>query len=354
MNNIDELIEIIKELNNLAHFEEIIKAFQIRHNMLLFSNHKKIILDQLQNNSNIFAYDEHNNVWSIIHNDKKIINTYNSSIVDKILEEFVDGYFVYRDVKSSNGEIQYRIATPSDKRICDIIKSKRQYKVYSAIELKAIEKYYDNYSNRKGEHRPYRYHIPLATKSNDSKLIVCRVAYMKNYNGINEEDKPVNGGSYVQKTGDAEEKYNFYNFNGYCYGFVETKHTNGVNNKLHIENIDSNYKGKESIDNVRVIFVSSNPNTRKNVVVGWYDNAKVFVDRQYHTINGNEHQYNLLCNYDDSHLINDENRKFEIPNASVAGNDYGIGQSNIWYIQNNEKASKFLEDLVDYINSISN
>lgn len=355
MTNAKELSNILTELGGTASLKDIVLLYQKKNKRPVFSDQYSVFKKILTDYRDIFVYNHGTDKWSLVASDKSYTkkSSKNISIVDDILDEFVDGYFLYRDVEDKNGEILYRIATPTDKRICDIVKNNKHYKVYSAIKLKCIEKYFTQYSSREVEHRPYQYHVPVSIKNYDTKLIVCRVAYMKNYNGISEEDRPINGGSYVQKTGDAEEKYNFYNMDGYCYGFVETKHTNGVNNKLHIENIDYNYKGKKSIDNVRVVFVSSNPKIRKNIVIGWYDNAEVFAERQYHQINGNEHQYNIKCSYVDSHLIKEENRRFEIPNASVAGNDYGIGQSNIWYIKNNEKASKLLEELVDYINSIN-
>ena len=60
----------------------------------------------------------------------------------------------------------------------------------------------------------------------DSKRILfCNITYMKYYQGITKEDKPVNGGSYIGDTGDAIEKYNFYvRSNGMVFGFVETKY----------------------------------------------------------------------------------------------------------------------------------
>ena len=43
---------------------------------------------------------------------------------------------------------------------------------------------------------------------------------MKNYQGVTDEDKPRDGGSYVTENGIAYESYNFKNFNGKCYGYV--------------------------------------------------------------------------------------------------------------------------------------
>ena len=42
------------------------------------------------------------------------------------------------------------------------------------------------------------------------RILFCNIAWMKEYRG-NEDGKdiPLNGGSYVDETGDAHEKYNF-------------------------------------------------------------------------------------------------------------------------------------------------
>ena len=71
------------------------------------------------------------------------------------------------------------------------------------------------------------------------------LAWMKEYRGNEDgKDTPLNGGSYVDETGDAHEKYNFtpVNMEGkeglYCLVFFETKSHNGKDvNQMRIENI---------------------------------------------------------------------------------------------------------------------
>ena len=66
------------------------------------------------------------------------------------------------------------------------------------------------------------------------RILFCNIAWMKEYRGNEDgKDTPLNGGSYVDETGDAHEKYNFtpVNMEGkeglYCLGFFETKSHNG-------------------------------------------------------------------------------------------------------------------------------
>ena len=139
----------------------------------------------------------------------------------------------------------------------------------------------------------------------DNQLLFCNITYMKYYNGDDENDRPVHGGKYVDKTGDAYEKNNFREeTDGYYYGFVETKYNDGYESgkypkKIHIEKINSQYKGKEYIENVTVVFCAKSDILDTTVIVGWYKNATVYRERK--TIYGR--QYNIKAKVEDSYLI---------------------------------------------------
>lgn len=92
--------------------------------------------------------------------------------------------------------------------------------------------------------------------------------------------------------------------------------------------------------------VAFSPILKKNVVVGWYDNATVFRNRVIEP----ERIYMMKCSFSNAHLIPEERRSFEVPRAR--GNAYGIGQSNFWYIQKTEAAREYEDRLTEYIDSI--
>lgn len=185
-------------------------------------------------------------------------------------------------------------------------------------------------------------------------MLVCRITWMKKYEGISNDDKPIGGGFYVDSNNDAFEKFNFcVQEDGLVHGFVETKYSQGHTadikyaNSIHIENLDISAKSNEKVDNVRVVFVSYNPEAQKTVVVGWYDHATVYRNR---------FEYNgffttMTCQKEDAHLIPVQERTFEIPKASK-NNDYGIGQSNLWYIQMFDAARGLEQKLITYLDSI--
>ena len=52
------------------------------------------------------------------------------------------------------------------------------------------------------------------------KVVFCEVAWMKQYRGVTDDDKPMNGGKYIEENGDGGEVYNFKPCNRKCYGYV--------------------------------------------------------------------------------------------------------------------------------------
>ena len=195
----------------------------------------------------------------------------------------------------------------------------------------------------------------LGIVSNNERVLFCNIAYMKHYDCLNYEEKPINGGQYIIDTGDAFEKYNFHRCeDGMVRGFVETKYVGGYKNgnrtpkQLHIENIDPSYKEQDEIDYVTVVFCAKNPdkNIDKTVIVGWYKNAKVYRNRKEYL----ERPFNLETKYEHAILLSEDERTFEIPRAKSNDDNIGFGQANIWYANKNEHKS-FVDEVLKYIDA---
>lgn len=168
---------------------------------------------------------------------------------------------------------------------------------------------------------------------------------MKEYRG-NEDGKdiPLNGGSYVDETGDAHEKYNFtpVNMEGreglYCLGFFETKSHNGKDvNQMRIENIAGCelLKKEESVDDVLVVYCAKHPAHKFTTVVGWYKHATVYRHYQEAVFAPEDIQYyNAIANSSDCVLlpagIRSRKVQWEVPRKSN-GWAYGFGRANVWY-----------------------
>ena len=163
------------------------------------------------------------------------------------------------------------------------------------------------------------------------RILFCNIAWMKEYRG-NEDGKdiPLNGGSFVDETGDAHEKYNFtpVNMEGreglYCLGFFETKSHNGKDvNQMRIENIAGCelLKKEESVDDVLVVYCAKHPAHKFTTVVGWYKHATVF--RHYQEA---------------------------VPRKSN-GWAYGFGRANVWYAsEEDSRLQDYLARLEKQIN----
>lgn len=194
----------------------------------------------------------------------------------------------------------------------------------------------------------------IENKRINQRYLFCNIAYMKNYDASLFEEIPLNGGSYVAQTNDAYEKNNFHIYeDGFVRGFVETKYVDGafggqkIPKQLRIENIDSQFKNKNSIDNVLVIFCAHSPITNKTVIVGWYKNAIVLRNRETY----NNQQYNLIANYKDAVLLKERDRIMEIPRAAQHKDNLGFGQANVWYANQPEHLD-FVGNVLNYINSV--
>ena len=195
------------------------------------------------------------------------------------------------------------------------------------------------------------------------KILFCNIAYMKNYKGITDDDKPSFGGSYVDETGDAQEKFNFESFKLNeeicCLGFVETKISKGKKdrNKLHIEkirnaNIDENVS---ILNDVLVVWCARSKTYNHTMVVGWYKDATV--TKEYRTIESKDNimqEYFMSAKKENCVLL-PENIRSKITQWKVprrGGNiSFGFGQANVWFANelDNIRLDEFLEKMVQKI-----
>lgn len=201
------------------------------------------------------------------------------------------------------------------------------------------------------------------------KILFCNIAWMKNYMGIKEDDKPVNGGKKVDENIQANEEYNFRPINiigkdeKYCLGFVETKSNNRKDsNQLHIEKIDnSNIENDvESVDNVLVIWCAKSDYSDFISIVGWYNNATVF--RHYNIMeseDGYKQYYNIYAKVKDCVLlpVNLRARRalWYVPKTGKKNSpSYGFGQSKVWFANDsseNINLKKYLEKIISQIDN---
>ena len=184
-------------------------------------------------------------------------------------------------------------------------------------------------------------------KAKAAKIVFCNIAWMQHYHGITENDKPKNGGSFVTKTGDAWESLNFFPRNHVCYGYVQHK-----GNNLNLARVEKGADAAEAIHDVTVVWVATSETGRR--IVGWYEHADMYREWQNFFDNtlGEAHtswDHVFQAKEHNVFLIPEEERDFEIPTASQAGQGRGMGQSNIWYADSDSVRTKFIPKVLDYL-----
>lgn len=187
-----------------------------------------------------------------------------------------------------------------------------------------------------------------------SRILLCNIAYMKQYCGIDYEDKPQSTVEYVEETGNATEKYNFLPGDDCIVrGYVSTKHRAGWNtpgripNQIRIERIDKSYKNKETIDDVLVVFFATHE--KEKCMVGWYEHATVLRHRKEYIRNGETIPYSIFTKAGNEFLIPKGKRNYVIGSAKKG--EFGFGQSNIRYINTPAGEAEAIK-MENYINSI--
>ena len=172
------------------------------------------------------------------------------------------------------------------------------------------------------------------------RILFCNIAWMKEYRGNEDgKDTPLNGGSYVDETGDAHEKYNGKDVN-----------------QMRIENIAGCelLKKEEEVDDVLVVYCAKHPAHKFTTVVGWYKHATVFRHYQEAVFAPEDIQYyNAIANSSDCVLlpagIRSRKVQWEVPRKSN-GWAYGFGRANVWYAsEEDSRLQDYLTRLVKQI-----
>lgn len=106
-------------------------------------------------------------------------------------------------------------------------------------------------------------------------ILYCRVGWMEAYKG-NSDERPIGGGSY-NKNEIGYEIYNYLNYKGSYFGYVETGTSNTrqeQHKSIHLEKMTGDRKANCARD-VLVVWVATRL-TGGQYILGWYKNATVY------------------------------------------------------------------------------
>ena len=179
----------------------------------------------------------------------------------------------------------------------------------------------------------------------NKRILFCNIGYLEHYDSTMDTKPIENGGAYTKKHKTGGEINNFHKYeDGKYYGFVEPGFKNSKQNMLHIEKIDGDYKHKDEISDVTVVFCARSTINQKTVIVGWYKNATVFRRVKEH----NGVKYNITTNSSNAVRIPEDERTMKIPRANSG--KFGFGESNLWYAKaDDEKTKNFVNTVCNYI-----
>lgn len=178
------------------------------------------------------------------------------------------------------------------------------------------------------------------------RILFCNIGWMEKYEGQTDSDQIIGGGSYVKENGIGHEVCNFRKVNGRVYGYVR------VNGDINLNRIDENNQGK-FLDKVLVVWLATRPEGN-TVIVGWYNNAIVFEELQtfeeipaLQAKNGIS-RYLIETAAKDAVLLPVDARTCIIPRAKTNPEQGGLGQSNIWYADQ-ERNIPIIQNVIDFI-----
>lgn len=178
------------------------------------------------------------------------------------------------------------------------------------------------------------------------KILFCNTTYLKYYDSITSGELiPKTGGSWVKENKDAHEKWNFLNFDGKCYGYVQ-----GSGETMHIERMEGVTNRDTVVEDAIIIWCANNG--EKNVIVGWYENATIYRYPQYSIntpVTGLDRFYWFEADAENAYLLPENERTFEIKRASTNGSGTGFGQSNYWFADSEYAKKEIIPEVVCFI-----
>ncbi len=172
------------------------------------------------------------------------------------------------------------------------------------------------------------------------KVLFCRVNWYEKYAGPEFEPH------YGTDRDFQYEKYNFLEDNGIYYGYCEPKSKNGG---FNLDRIDKDHDGKKA-EFVTVIFFAQEPNTKKWLIVGVYENATVYA-KVYKNRFESGSMYNISTDAFYGFSIPTHLRTIEmLPSSNTLDGSWGQ-RSWVWYVDGN-KHKEWINETIDKLEQI--
>ena len=182
----------------------------------------------------------------------------------------------------------------------------------------------------------------------NNKIVFFNIGWMDFYKAIS-NDTILGGGKYVEKEGWGYEMFNFQDCQGLYYGYVQPKIDNIYINPdtIKLEKLGGS-KSDELVDNVTVVWTAKEPTKGGTFIVGWYLNATVFRYEQSPPEHSNRVHKNIPVGYFTKTKSNSAKLLFKDERVIFIHRrkKNWMGQSNVWYADNNPEFVKLVKDYI--------
>ncbi|MCC3158655.1 DUF3883 domain-containing protein [Hymenobacter sp. 15J16-1T3B] len=179
-------------------------------------------------------------------------------------------------------------------------------------------------------------------------IIFFNTGWMNRYAGP-DNDTIQGGGRFVEENESGGEMYNFKPHRNTMYGYVQPVRGNTINiTRLGAATDD------DTISDVTVVWTARHPVNGGTYVVGWYTSATVH--REYQELdftrsstwnwNGREVGYHATASQKTVRLLTPDARTLLVPRGKG-----GMGQSNVWYADDNPQFVKQVLNYIQHYNS---
>lgn len=174
----------------------------------------------------------------------------------------------------------------------------------------------------------------------NDNMIFFNVAWMHSYQGL-QGDSARGGGKHIEEYGWGGEIFNFKPYRGNVYGYVQPKST------IKIEKLGA-LSTDNAISGITVVWTANHPAHGGTYIVGWYKDATVYrwemngLKGMNRAIAGGEVGYYCKARFEDVTLLSPDLRVLQVKRQKKNW----MGQSNVWYADQNPK---FRKRVLDYI-----
>ena len=169
-------------------------------------------------------------------------------------------------------------------------------------------------------------------------ILYANIGWMIDYGGAFPDDRTIGAFGWLKDHDHGAESFNFAASSGKLFGYISGFKGVGVGNL-------GASRDAEFVEGVTVIWMATDPNSKRKLIVGWYRDATVFrVPQSNATTNARGIPgYVVSADARQATLLRPEFRTFELLSSRVIRGGYG--QSPVWY----DRRGRYRKDVLAHL-----